>query len=101
MTVAIVLKIADGLVLGADSASTLGNQTGVVNVYFNAEKVINLYKGLPIGAVTYGLGNIDRRSTTNLAKELCERFMGSDPKWAINRASYTIEQIANQVKAFF
>jgi hypothetical protein len=101
MTVAIVLKIADGLVLGADSASTLGNETGVVNVYFNAEKVINLYKGLPIGTVTYGLGNIDRRSTTNLAKELRERFMGSDPKWAINRASYTIEQIADQVKAFF
>ncbi len=101
MTIAIVLKVGDGLVLGADSASTLGNQDGVVNVYFNAEKIINLHKGLPIGAVTYGLGNIDRRSTTSLAKELRERFMGTDPKWALDKAGYTVQQVANQMKEFF
>lgn len=101
MTIAIALKLGDGLVLGADSASTLGNQDGVVNVYFNAEKIINLHKQLPIGAVTYGLGNIDRRSTTSLAKELRERFMSTDPKWALNKDTYTIQQVADQVKAFF
>ncbi len=44
MTIAITLKVNDGLVLAADSASTivatdeLGN-AGVINVYNNANKI--------------------------------------------------------------
>jgi hypothetical protein len=62
MTIAIVLKIGDGLVFGADSASTLSNGTTFVNSYFNAEKVFNVVKGLPLGAVTAGLGGLAARS---------------------------------------
>ena len=56
MTIAVAVKVGDGVVLGADSASTLSSNGGVVNVYFNAEKIINLVKGLPLGMVVYGLG---------------------------------------------
>ena len=101
MTIAILLKVGDGIVFGADSASTLVNDTGVVNVYFNAEKIINLHKELPIGLATYGLGNIDQRSITGLAKELRERFGGADPDWAIDKDRYTMAAIAQQVKRFF
>ena len=57
MTIAISIKINDGLVLASDSASTVLGQTPsgelqVVNVYNNAIKVFNLRKGLPIGAIT-------------------------------------------------
>jgi len=39
MTVAITLKVNDGVVLAADSASTIIDQDGrVVNVYNNANK---------------------------------------------------------------
>ena len=75
MTIALVLKINDGLVLATDSASTLMNkdqksgQMLVYNIYDNANKVFNLYKGLPIGAVTWGLGCIGNSSIETLVKD--------------------------------
>src|SRR3954469_16263765 len=67
MTIAISLKVNDGLVLAADSASTLlvqgpGGAIGVANVYNNANKIFNLKKNIPVGAVTWGLGSIGNAS---------------------------------------
>lgn len=59
MTIAIALKVGDCVVLGADSASSLMDGKGeLLNVYFNAEKIVDLRKDLRIGLVTYGLGGI-------------------------------------------
>ena len=101
MTIAIALKVGDGVVLGADSASTLMSDQGVANVYFNAEKICNLRKGLPIGMVTYGLGGIGGRSVTSLAKDLRERFTSGEPDWHLDPAGYTIELVADRLRTFF
>lgn len=102
MTIAIMLKVGDGLVLGADSASTLVADEGdVYNVYFNAEKVFNLVRGWPIGVVTYGLGGLGGRSVASLAKDLRERLTSSDDAWHLSETSYTMEDVANGVKRFF
>lgn len=102
MTIAISLKVGDGVVLGADSASSIASEHGIENVYFNAEKVFNLRKGLPIGAATYGLGGIGLRSITSLAKDLRERFTSSgDPAWRLEPASYTMEDVARRLRHFF
>lgn len=81
MTIAICLKVGDGVVLGADSASTLMSGGGVLNVYFNAEKVINLRKGFPIGALTYGLGGLSGRSIRawrkNCVRDSAQEVRGS------------------------
>lgn len=100
MTIAIALKVGDGIVLGADSASTLAGPNGVVNVYFNAEKLFNLVKGWPIGAVTYGLGGLDGRSISSLAKDLRKELQPGS-KTALDAASYTIEEVAHRVRSFF
>ncbi|NUO62127.1 MAG: hypothetical protein HOQ30_09330 [Gemmatimonadaceae bacterium] len=100
MTIAIALKVGDGIVLGADSASTLAGPGGVMNVYFNAEKVFNLVKGWPIGAVTYGLGGLDGRSIASLAKDL-RKEMQPAGNAALDKASYTIEEVAGRVRKFF
>jgi hypothetical protein len=43
--------VGDGIVLGADSASTIVAQnSGYRNSYFTPEELCNLVKGLPIGA---------------------------------------------------
>jgi len=46
MTIAISMKVNDGIVLAADSASTIMAQTpqgvGVINIYDKANKVFNL-----------------------------------------------------------
>lgn len=87
--------------LGADSASTLAGPGGVINVYFNAEKLFNFVKGLPIGMAVYGLGGLDGRSVTALAKDLRDRL--SDPVAAeyLDPTSYTVQSVADRVKSYF
>lgn len=109
MTIAISLKVNDGVVLAADSASTLSMATAegeelFFNLYNNANKIFNLRKGYPIGAITWGLGNIGNASTSTLMKDLRRRFSGEDTshgsQWKIGK-SYKIEDVAVLVKRFF
>jgi hypothetical protein len=109
MTIALTLKVHDGLVLAADSASTLisqgaqGEPSGVVNVYNNANKVFNLRKGLPVGAITWGSGSLGVSSISTLMKDLRLRFAGDDIEhleWEIQPDEYSIEEIAARVREF-
>lgn len=74
MTIAIALKINDGIVLATDSASTIGGEIdeGVFQVhytYFTADKLFNIKKGSPIGAMTWGNGSVNDESISTLAKD--------------------------------
>jgi len=104
MTIAVALKIDDGLVLASDSASTLlDSENRVLNVYNNANKVFNLIKGLPIGAITWGAGSIGRASISTLVKDLRRRFDGSDAAhqdWKIRPENYQIADIAEQFRRY-
>ncbi|MDB4914573.1 MAG: hypothetical protein JWM95_2217 [Gemmatimonadetes bacterium] len=100
VTIAIALKVGDGVVLGADSASTLAAGSQVLNVYFNAEKVFNLCKGLPIGAVTYGLGSLQNRSIALLSKDLRERLSASG-KWELKRNQFHVKDVVERMREFF
>ncbi len=106
MTLVVALKVGDGLVMGADSASTFerAGTSGAefVNSYFNAEKLFNLVKGLPIGVLVYGLGGLSNRSVGSLLKDLRIQLSGPSVGPSILQpASYTIQQAAERVKAFF
>jgi hypothetical protein len=101
MTISVALKVGDGIVLGADSATTMIAGQAVANVYFNAEKILNLAKGFPLGAVTFGVGLLRGRSITGLAKDLRERLSGSDPDWFLVPDQYTVEQAAERLRRFF
>jgi len=104
MTIAISLKVNDGLVLAADSASSiiirdnLGN-SGVINVYENANKVFNLHKKLPVGAITWGAGSIGQASTSTLIKDFRQMLM-NDEENKIDEGSYTIKEIADKFFEF-
>jgi hypothetical protein len=100
MTIALALKVGDGLVFGADSAVTVTGADGGVNVYFNAEKVFNLVKGLPIGGVFYGLGAVQNRSMASLLKDLREEMITPGSKFYLDQNAYTIEEAARLVRAF-
>jgi hypothetical protein len=102
MTIAIALKVGDGVVLGADSASALVTMNGYAeNVYFTGEKMLNLVPGLPIGVLTYGLGGLDNRSTTRLARDLGKE-LGSDlSPVRLNPATYSMEQVTERVRDYF
>ncbi len=105
MTIAISLKVHDGVVLAADSASTLLAQTpagvGVVNVYNNANKIFNLCKGLPVGALTWGAGNIGASSTSTLAKDFRRRLSGEgEHAWKLDLDNYSVLSIAERLCDF-
>lgn len=111
MTIALSLKINDGVVLASDSASSIIAQvagiggapaTGVINVYNNANKVFNLRKGKPIGAITWGSGSIGAVSISTLIKDLRSRFSGESQQhldWTIGE-NYTVQQVAERLRAY-
>ena len=108
MTIALVIKVADGIVIAADSATTLAQmspdgQPVVANIYNNANKVFNLHKALPIGAMTWGLGNIGESSISTLSKDLRRRFHGDDTghkDWALQKEAYAIDEVAQRAHEF-
>lgn len=104
MTIAISLKINDGLVLAADSATTLvqnGPQGPVaVNVYNNANKIFNLRKGLRIGAVTWGAGSIGAASTSTLLKDFRDELTNGSNDWKLDTNEYSVQDVAEKLKRF-
>jgi ATP-dependent protease HslVU (ClpYQ) peptidase subunit len=65
MTVLVSVKINDGIVMAADSASSF--ESGMV--YQNADKIVNLREGLPIGAMATGAGGIKRPGSRGRATQ--------------------------------
>jgi len=108
VTIAICIKINDGVVLASDSATTIlgqapDGQLVALNVYNNANKVFNLRKGLPIGAITWGAGSIGQSSISTIIKDLRERFAGDDPDhrdWKLDPETYSVESVAKTLKEF-
>jgi hypothetical protein len=107
LTIAISIKINDGLVLASDSASTLlgqgpNGELGVLNVYNNANKVFNLRKSFPIGALTWGAGSIGQASITTIIKDLRLIFTEGKgrPEWKLQKDKYSIEEVAVRLKQF-
>lgn len=107
MTVCVAVKVHDCIVFAADSASSLiEGATGdgrplIANVYAHGNKVFNLRKGLPIAAMTCGMGNIGPVSISTLAKDLRQLFCSTDPEWALDPDRYTIEEVVEKSKKFF
>lgn len=104
MTIAVSLKVQEGLVLAADSASTLmarlpNGENTVINVYNHANKIFNLVKGLPIGVMTWGVGGIGSVSVGTLIKDLRVRLTEDGPE-QLDSDHYEIAEVARRVKEF-
>lgn len=94
------------MVFAADSASTLegrkaNGETVVLNVYRHGDKIFNLFKGLPVVAMTCGMGHIGDRAISSLAKDLRQRLLTGGKGWAIKANAFTIEEIADRARRFF
>jgi hypothetical protein len=103
MTLALTIKVNDGIVLAADSATTF-YQNGpqgqvVINVYENANKVFHLHKALPICIITWGGGSIGQSSIGTLIKDFRFLIM-NDANLKVDVKNYSIEQIAMMFHEF-
>jgi hypothetical protein len=76
----------------------------VFNVYNNADKLFNLQKGLPIGAITWGAGSIGQASISTIMKDLRKIFTDGDeenhPRWKLDKKNFTVEDVAQKLKHF-
>jgi len=111
MSVAVLIGVHDGVVLAADSASTLTFPTpaGVVlppgqgvigNVYDNANKIFNIVKGQPIGCITFGSGNIGNASIGTLIKDLRKKLLETPEEMGFELGKYTMEGVAGIMAKF-
>jgi hypothetical protein len=99
VTVIVSVKINDGVIMAADSASIFDNG----QTYLTADKIVNLVKGLPIGVMVTGSGGIGSESITTLFKDLRKRLDGSTKvkhAWALDPEAYTISAVADRVREF-
>lgn len=96
MTVIVSVKINDGIVMAADSASTFSNS----QVYEHAEKIVNLVKGLPIGVMVTGDGGIGSESLTTLLKDLRKRLGDKQDSMYLDPASFTMATVAQRLHDF-
>lgn len=110
MTIALAIKVNDGVVLTADSATTFfGFEEGrdrldTTNVYNNGEKITNIHTDLALGIMTWGLASIGGHSINWHGKELRERFEGHDPtfiSWELDEKSYELSEVSNKVFEYF
>lgn len=97
MTICIGVKVNDGIVFVADSASSLAQpdsngQQQISRVYNHGNKVFNLYRGLPIASMTCGLGAFGGESISTIAKGIRLAMMSDG---GIDPSDYTIEQVTN------
>lgn len=106
MTVCVAVRVNDGIVFAADSASSItitkpNGETEITNVYKHGIKVFNLFKRRPIAAVTCGLGNFGSSSIATIAKNFRFSLVNGDPAMRLNADSYEIEEVVVKAQAFF
>jgi hypothetical protein len=96
MTICAAVKVRDGLILATDSMSTIqgqieGGQIAVLKNYSNARKLFQI-RDMPIGVMSYGLGNIGNRSIQGL--------MGDFDR-SPNRPKAGVMEVAKALFAYF
>jgi hypothetical protein len=104
VTVAVMVKVHDGLVLATDSATTFQFPNVLPQVYNNADKIFNLHRRLPIAAMTWGLANVGPASISTIAKDLRRRLMDSQKgfeDWTLDVENYSIQRVAERVSEIF
>jgi hypothetical protein len=103
VTVVVAVKVFDGIVLAADSATTMSLPNGSHQVYNHANKIFHLHRKKPIAAATWGLGVIGGASISTLAKDLRRRLMGADPAhrdWEL-KDDFSVRGVADRLVEMF
>ncbi|WP_027505958.1 hypothetical protein [Rhodococcus sp. UNC23MFCrub1.1] len=102
MTVALYVKVFDGIVLATDSATTFSLGNNQYQVYNNADKIFHLHRNLPIAAMTWGLGTVGPASISTISKSFRQKLMGRDASEpGLDVDTYTVEEVAKRVSSMF
>ncbi len=105
MTIALCVRVGDGVVLASDSATSLkvaggAGPAGIGQIYHGARKLIRPCSSVPVGFVTYGQGTIEDQSIASLAVGLRQRLEGGGD-WEIDPQAYTVIEVAERIRDFY
>lgn len=105
MTIAICVRVGDGLALAADSATALkvAHAAGAVaigQIYQGARKLIRPHPAIPLAFVTYGQGTIEDQSIAGLAVGLRHRLEAGG-QWELNVDAYTVHAVAERIRDYY
>ncbi len=104
MTIAVACNLADGVVMGVDSALTIhgavdtptGPQNGIVKVYNDAEKLFPLHE-LPLGIATYGIAVLKSRTIDSYIREFEHKCTETEVQdWSIHKISTELWSFFNK-----
>lgn len=106
MTVCVAVKVQDCIVFAADSTSSLQTVDAqgkpvTVNTYDHGNKLFNLRKGLPIAAMTAGIGNFGASSISTISKDLRVLLSSEGSDYYIDPKNYTMKQVADLARKYF
>ncbi len=97
MTIAVAIKVSDGIVLAADSATTIPLSETSRQIYNNGNKIVNLHKDLPIGVMTWRAGNIGAASMSSIFKDFRDTWTGQG---VTPMLEWTVESIATDLAEY-
>jgi hypothetical protein len=100
MTIAICIRVGEGVVVAADSATALTAGGGIAHIYQSARKLIQPHRQLPLGMVTYGQGTLGDQSIAQLAHGL-RLSLEAGGQWQLDPHHYTVQDVAERVRDYY
>lgn len=94
MSVAVLLNLSDGLILGVDTAITVFDANGVSKVFDDSDKIFQL-GDLRIGLATYGIAGLEGRTIGSFLREF-EQQAGNQSLHAL-----PIREVVEELRKFF
>jgi len=98
MTIALVLAVNDGAVLASDSMVTITSRGEELQNYEHGNKIFNLHRRLPIGAITWGYGGIGYSSVETLTKDFRQLLENGEQQ--LDLTNYSLQTIAERYHEF-
>lgn len=103
MSIVASVKVYDGVVVGADSRTQLtaqrdSNQFQFIKAYDHAQKLFSV-EDVDVGILTYGVGNIGKRSVESYILDFKQRLQDSE-KLTNRNALDSIEEITQELFNF-
>jgi hypothetical protein len=95
VTIILSIKVQDGVVMASDSAVLHRG-----HLYTNAEKNIQLIKGLPIGVLVSGDGAVGSRALTSVMQDFSIRAALRGSSCFVDKDSYSLGEVATKLRDF-
>jgi hypothetical protein len=96
MTIIILVKVNDGIVIAADRAGSIishdknSDSQKIIKVFYKSKKLFNFLNNIPLGIATYGDAGIGDVSIENIIKDFSEQYSSK-----ININQYYIDDIVD------